>query len=75
MFQLICTSYNKTEQGLVLRNNWIENNLTSDRLIELINKWELPDDFQYPLKRSISNVLCGKMDIDNVIIHVRIIRF
>ena len=75
MFQLICTSYNETEQGLVLRNNWIENNVTSDRLIELINKWGLPDDFQYPSKGSISNILCGKMDIDNVVICVRIIRF
>lgn len=75
MFKLICTSYNETQNGLVLRNNWMENCENDSHLSELINKWELPDDFTYPSKGSISNILCGKMDLPNVQIHVRIIRF
>ena len=75
MFKLICTSYNETENGLVLRNNWMEDCKNDSHLSEFINKWELPDDFKYPSKGSISNILCGKMDLDNVVIHVRIIRF
>ena len=75
MYQLICTSYNETEQGLVLRNNWTEECFSDESLCELIEKWQLSDDFKYPSKNSISKILCGKMDIDKVAIHVRIVRF
>jgi len=75
MYQLICTSYNETEQGLVLRNNWTEPVLDDVDLSAIIRRWELPDDFTYPTKGSISSILQGKMDMDNVIIHVRIVRF
>jgi len=75
MYQLICSSYTETEQGSVLRNNWIEAVMDDNRMLELIEKWQLPNDFRYPGKGSISDVLEGKMDIDNVIIHVRIVRF
>ena len=75
MYNLICTSYNETEQGLVLRNNWIEEAYNDDSLNEIIKKWQLPDDFRYPSRNSISNILTGKMELDNVVIHVRIIRF
>jgi hypothetical protein len=75
MYQLICSSYTETEQGLVLRNNWIEAVLDDKYMLELIEKWQLPNDFKYPAKGSISNIIHGKMDIDNVSIHIRIVRF
>ena len=75
MYQLICTSYNETEQGLVLRNNWTEECFSDKTLSELIEKWQLPDDFKYPSHNSVSKILHGKMGIDNVVIHVRIVRF
>ena len=75
MYQLICTSYNETEQGLVLRNNWIEAVFNDKYMLELIKKWQLPDDFQYPSKGSISSTLCGKMKLENVALHIRIIHF
>ena len=77
MYKLICTSYNETEQGLVLRNNWIEEVEDDDHLLLFVKQWELPDDFTYPSKGSISNILPGKATIgDNtLIVHVRIIRF
>lgn len=36
MYQLICTSYNETEQGLVLRNNWTEEVLNDKQMFNLI---------------------------------------
>lgn len=75
MYELICTSYNETEQGLVLRNNWIEDSVTDEELTELIEKWQLPNDFKYPSKNSITPILEGKMELDNVAVHVRIVRF
>ncbi|MDD3972822.1 MAG: hypothetical protein PHC31_13050 [Clostridia bacterium] len=75
MYQLICTSYTETEQGLVLRNNWIEAVFDDKYMLDLIEKWQLPNDFKYPAKGSISSILHGKMDIDKVVIHVRIVRF
>lgn len=75
MYQLICTSYNETEQGLVLRNNWIETVNNDHQLLELIEKWNLPKDFKYPSKNSISNILEGIMELYSIPIHVRIVRF
>lgn len=75
MYKLICTSYTETEQSLVLRNNWIEEVSDDKQMSELIEKWQLPNDFPYPQKGSISNTLQGKMDVENVSIHVRIVRF
>jgi hypothetical protein len=75
MYQLICTSYTEAEQGLVLRNNWIEAVFDDKYMLDLIEKWQLPNDFKYPAKGSISSILHGKMDIDKVVIHVRIVRF
>ena len=75
MYQLICTSFTKTKNGLVLRNNWIEGVMSDKDLLEIVEKWKLPQDFKYQSKNSISNCLEGKMDIENVVIHVRIIKF
>ena len=75
MYQLICSSYNKTEHGLILRANWSEVVLDDRHMLELIKKWQLPNDFKYPSKMTISDILQGKMDVDDVIIHVRIIKF
>jgi hypothetical protein len=38
MYRLICTSYNETEQGLVLRNNWIEEVMDDDHLLSFIKQ-------------------------------------
>jgi hypothetical protein len=73
MYQIIYTSYKKTEQGLVLINNWIEAVLDDNYMLELIQKYNLPNDFKYPGKHSISNIIEGEMD--NLIIHIRIVKF
>lgn len=76
MYQVICTSYTETEQGLVLRNNWIETVSGDADMVKFIDKYQLPNDFPYPSKSSISNILIGKMsNVDNVVIHARIVRF
>ena len=75
MYQLICTSYNETEQGLVLRNNWIEAVMNDTDMLDLIKRWQLSDDFKYYDKESISDILHGRMDLDSVVIHIRIVRF
>ena len=73
-YQLICTSYNELNDGsLQLRNNWIEES-DDTNLVELIEKWNLSNDFAYPSKNSISRILSGIMETGNPI-HVRIIRF
>lgn len=36
MYQLICTLYTETEQGLVLRNNWIKAVLDDNYILKLI---------------------------------------
>jgi len=75
MYQLICTSYNKLDDdSLQLRNNWIEKIENDEQLSELIDKWNLPDDFKYPSKGSISSILEGKMEL-GFPIHIRIVRF
>ena len=74
MFQLICTSYNETEQGLVLRNNWIEENVSPSYLQDLLGKWQITD-FQFQKNGSISKIYVGKMELDKVELHVRVVRF
>jgi len=74
-YKLICTSYNELKNGrLQLRNNWIEDVPDDKELMEIIEKWSLPDDFHYPTANSISNILEGEMETGNPI-HVRIVRF
>lgn len=73
IYQIICTSYTETEKGLVLRNNWVEPCVSDENLKFLIKKYNLPNDFPYPIKGSISDILCGKMDLENVVIHIRIV--
>ena len=53
MYQLICTSYNETKEGLVLRNNWIETVNNDEQLLELVQKWNLPlpEDFKNSSKK------------------------
>jgi hypothetical protein len=75
MYQLICSSYTESEYGLVLRNNWVEAAFTDQDVLNCVEKWKLTSDFRYPAKGSISNILTGKMEIDNVVIHVRIVKF
>ena len=75
MYHLICTSYTETEQGLVLRNNWIETIFNYKDMYTFINRYELLDNFEYPDLHSISKILIGKLpNIDNTVLHVRIIR-
>ena len=81
MYQVICTSYNETKKGLVLRDNWIEAFIDSDdfsadlQLMNFLTNFQISTDFKYPSKNSISNILEGRMRLDKVVIHVRIVRF
>ena len=70
MYTVIITSYNETKQGLVLRNNW-----TNVFTNEYLEKFKIPLDFKYPSKNSISDILIGEMELDNVCVHVRIVKF
>lgn len=71
-YQLICTSYNELNDGsLQLRNNWI-GETDNNNLLDLIEKWNLSENFKYP--SSISPMLRGVME-GGFPIHVRIIRF
>ena len=71
---LICTSYNKLPDGsLQLRNNWTEQS-DDTYLLELIEKFHLPDDFKYPSTNNVSEILEGTMSI-GCPIHIRIVRF
>lgn len=73
-YKLICTSYNTLSDGsLQLRNNWIEES-NDEHLLELIEKYKLPDNFKYPSINSISEILEGTMEI-GCSIHIRIVRF
>ena len=79
----ICTSYNKTDKGLVLRNNWIDEIINIEHLNEFLSKFIDIKSTEYiteSIKRSkendvfrISHIIEGKMDLDNVVIHIRII--
>jgi len=69
MKKLICTSYNNTENGLVLRNNWIE-----EYSIESLNKWNILE-YKISPETGLSHILKGIMEIPNVIIHVRILEY
>lgn len=79
----ICTSYNKTDKGLVLRNNWIDEvGMTEYELKEyLSNYFESLEELIYVAKSSLlkiknkgySEIIEGNMSLDNVVIHIRIV--
>ena len=46
-----------------------------NRLMEILKQWKIPNDFKYPSKNSISEILEGEMNVLNIAIHVRILRF
>jgi len=82
MYTLLCTSYNViedentiTKTSLILRNNWSEEIFTDTELIDFCDKFEIDTDFKYPSKGTVSPILIGKMEIDNVELHIRIVRF
>jgi len=83
MYKLICTSYDvinffensNPEQSLVLRDNWIEENYDDTMLIEFCERFKIDTDFKYPSKGTVSPILVGKMELDGVQLHVRIIKF
>ncbi len=75
--QLICTSYNKLQDGsLQLRNNWIEDYNKDTLLLWNIDPFIMEDvksnKFEFD-NIGVSNIQEGLMDLDNVIIHVRIL--
>ena len=80
----ICTSYNKTDKGLVLRNNWVDEvGMVEYELKEyLSNYFENTEALIYVVKSSLlkvegkgySEVIEGKMSLDNVVIHIRIVK-
>ena len=80
----ICTSYNKTDKGLVLRNNWVDEvGMVEYELKEyLSNYFENLEELIYVVKSSLlkvknkgySEVIEGNMSLDNVVIHIRIVK-
>ena len=73
-YNLILTSYNVLEDNsLQLRNNWIER-CDDVGLLELLKELNIPDDFKYPPKISISDILEGTTK-EGVKIHMRIVVF
>ena len=75
MYHLLCSSYNVTSKGLLLRNNFINTCPDESLLLELLEKWSISEISPYPFP-SISEILEGKSaDLDDVVIHVRIVRF
>ena len=81
MYCVISTTYNVTENGLVLRQNWVDNfenqsNMSADvQLSDYLTKYGISLDFRYPSKNRVSGIMSGVTELDNVIIHVRIVRF
>lgn len=75
MYTLLCTSYNDTKGGLVLRDNWFEPIKDDKDLLEFFERFEINTDFKYLSRGEMSNILTGRMqDVENVVLHVRIIR-
>ena len=77
----ICTSYNKTDKGLVLRNNWVDT-LQEEYVEEFLSKFltdKIELEYQinatkHALKRNrITTIIEGEMDLDNVVIHIRFV--
>jgi len=73
-YKLTCTTYNQTDNGLVLRNNFTESVENDKGILEIIERWQLPDCFRYPSINSVSEILEGVM-VGDIIVHVRIVRF
>ena len=79
----ICTSYNKTDKGLVLRNNWVDT-LEEQYLEDFLSKFiKDKSELHYQInatkhalrQRGITPIIEGEMDLDNVVIHIRIINY
>ena len=72
---LICTSYTETENGLVLRNNWTEATQENE-LGAIEEKWGLSKEFSlsFPKNEWYSRIYEGRMELPNVVIHVRKLR-
>lgn len=78
----ICTSYSKTDKGLILRNNWTEKLKGFTHLTEFLENFKISSNHYevgrlfraYELKRSfVSNIIEGEMELDNVVVHIRIV--
>jgi hypothetical protein len=74
MYSLICAAFTSEGQGLVFIEHFVLKDVPDDVLIGLFEKWEIPTDFKYPSKGSISDVFYGKQSSGNVL-HFRIVRF
>ena len=80
----ICTSYNKTNEGLVLRNNWIDEvGMVEYELKEYLSNYFINiEELIYVVKSSLlkvenkgySEVIKGERSLDNVVIHIRIVK-
>ncbi len=58
MYNLICITYNKTEQGLVLSNSWIEKNRDKDYVEKSLEQFEIQFDISNVI--NLSTILEGK---------------
>lgn len=70
--KLICTTYTKEADGrLVFRNDWDEKVFSLIHLNELLFTFDILPVKELPTR--LSRVYKGKMSIDNVVVHVRIL--
>jgi len=69
MKKMLCTTYNNTKKGLVLRQNWIE-----PYSEENLKKWGI-EPFDVEPEKGISHIVEGVMDLPNVVIHIRVVKY
>ena len=79
----LCTTYTKTNKGLLLRNNWIDEIRDFFHLNDYLRNYLEREETDYntdSIKQKtekkefiLSNIIEGQTELDNVVIHIRII--
>lgn len=77
MYQLLCSTYNKTEQGLVLRNTWMEAVPVS--IEESVNSLSYDIDIMPSFDNIrelgiIPQPIIGQFKLDNTEIHIYVVK-
>lgn len=73
-YYLICTTYSNKEE-YIFKCGWDERFINDDDLTSFLESWNIPLDFPYLSRNSVSKVLSGNNSDNSEIIHVRIVRF
>ena len=78
----LCTTYTKTNKGLLLRNNWIDEIRDFFHLNDYLRNYLEREETDYntdSIKQKtekkefiLSNIIEGQTELDNVVIHIRI---